>query len=130
MSLLYNRRVRNYSKYIAKHKILYNKIGAIPCQALGDELVHFNSHGFKHLIRKNGVLRPRREQAARLALLRFCKSLIFEKGSLVRFTENYTNSKHTQFWCLIGTIESKKIKIVIRKTGEGKTHFFSVFESK
>ncbi len=50
-----------YEKSKQKAKNIYTKIGRIPCPALDDEIVAFNSIGLKHLMRKGKDTRPRKD---------------------------------------------------------------------
>ena len=61
-------------------KAIYFQIGRVWYPALGD-YVSFNREGFRHLIRKRGVLRSPDEQSRRLALIPYIKKIL--KKSLV-----------------------------------------------
>ena len=121
--------MRNHRKYLEKQKVLYNKIGAIPCPALDGELVHFNSHGFKHLIRKNGFMRPESEIRRRFSIIGLGVKIVFGTYSISEYRETKVATKITRFWLLKEKFGKTTIKVVLRKIEEGNIHFFSIMKN-
>ncbi len=123
-------------------KEFYAKIGNVPCPLLGGEPVTFNSIGFRHLIRKRGIFRPKSEQRRRLALIRNAVDIVSGSGKLLSDRERqaarmvYRHGKRThkpanaKFWTLVGDGGNKGVKVVIRQFRGGKKHFLSVYGKK
>ena len=108
---------------------MYNKIGAIRCPALGGELVYFNSHGFKHLIRKSGLMRSERETRQRFSIVRLGVEIVSNTSVVSEHREMSDGSKITRFWLLKRKFGRVTIKVVLRKISDGRAHFFSVMKN-
>ncbi len=118
----------NWRKFIEEEKRKYNIIGQISCPAFPHEKVHFNKHGFKHLIWKGQKARVRTEQKERLALLPLVKSILENTTEISNYKEETLYGSKACFWSLKGTVEEKCLRIVLRKKNDGPLHFFSVME--
>lgn len=72
-----------YEKSKKKAKEFYSSIGSVICPGLNNELVSFSKYGFYHLLRKRGVLRPRKEQLRRFALLHSAVEVIKNAKAMI-----------------------------------------------
>lgn len=115
----------NYWQRRMKAKEYYSAIGTIWCKPLNDH-VAFNAVGFTHLIRKDGVLRPEKEQVRRFMLLGHAVNII---TSSLKFTEYRTGKElaaFAEFWGFEQRINNQVVTVVVRKVGNGQKHFFSI----
>jgi hypothetical protein len=122
-------------------KEYYSRIGRIWCPALKD-YVSFNSVGFRHLLRKKGVLRAGGDQRRRFNLLvdavRIVKDpeVTFEHKSddalhrIHRNGEGILVFSKVDFWKLVRREPDKMITVVIRQFEGGAKHFLSVYAKK
>jgi len=110
---------------LKQYKQEYYSIGHIICPVLNNEKVYFNNYGFNHLIRKRGVKRYIWDTKRRMVLLKYVKRVINSKNTEVEYRKD-----KQKFWALIKIIQGRKIKVILRKIGKGKLHFFSIFELK
>jgi len=98
------------------------------CPSLNNEMVCFNSIGFKHLIRK-AEKRTFREQRFRFSLLPFAPMIIFDADVIVNY--RFSNNKHgkiTQFWGINKTYRNIVLRVIIRQIGCGQKHFYSIMK--
>lgn len=114
---------------IKKYKEFYYRIGFIICPVLNNDKVHFNNHGFNHLLRKQGIPRSYVERKRRFELIKYIKTVI-EKGKIVEYRKSHSLGVKTRFWSLSYKIENKTITVVIRKLNFGHLHFYSVFDER
>jgi hypothetical protein len=112
---------------INERKEFYYSVGHVPCKSLHGARVYFNRHGFNHLLRKNGSIRPINEVIERLSLLEKAVHMIRDLSNINEYKVMGTDKSKAHFWALIKKFDSLEIKVVIRKVGNGKTHFFSVY---
>jgi len=111
-----------YEEEKQKAQKFYASIGKIWCPAL-NEYVLFDRSGFRHLIWKNTVPRPRNEQKRRFALLpQSVKILENQNAHIVHRKENNLN-----FWAFTEKHTDKTIKVIVRQIDGREKHFFSVF---
>ncbi len=116
----------------------FMNLKAIQCPALELE-VHFNSRGFNHIIYKKGnIERPRFEQIPRFQILAMAVKIISKTTTFQEFEEiqkeliswnkgrKTLKTKTISYWGLIAIIENKKIKVILRKIGNGHLHFWSI----
>lgn len=104
--------------------------------------IHFNSSGFMHLIWKNLNKKHKRNwksQLARFRLLRHIKPVLkgmqyyqeymesLEEVKTKQGKKTTLQSKVITYWGFVAIIENKiRIKIVLRRIGNGKIHFWSI----
>lgn len=104
-----------------------------------NELVHFTSEGFEHIVYKRArAERERSSQVMRFKLLPRAVTLIglsttfqeYEETAkqfeVKRHKKRLMESKLVRYWGMIAIIENRKIKVIIRKIGNGKLHFWSI----
>ncbi|MFH2022040.1 MAG: hypothetical protein ABIJ33_02025 [Patescibacteria group bacterium] len=116
----------------------YKAVGGVYCPYL-KEKVTFNSHGFRHMVYRNQKnKRDQKTQSMRFNLLPKAVKLlkltttIQEKDtyqSLVRSRQHgveQRGTKATQYYGFIAIIDGWKIKVIVKKIGQGKLFFWSV----
>lgn len=114
---------------IKKYKEEYYSIECVICPALNNKIVFINSYGFKHLIRKGRIPRSKKEKQKRLYLIVYIRSVL-QKGTLVEIREEYMgNIKMNTFWCIEYLIDTKIIRVILRRIQKGKIHFFSIYST-
>lgn len=128
----------NYDKLRDDAQALYAETKPVLSPALG-ERVAFTADGFNHIIFK----RPRheREQASqmmRFKLLPQAIRLIAHANTFQEFEETLKEfevkmkkrrelrSKPVRYWGIIAIFEGRKIKVILRKIGNGQLHFWSI----
>jgi len=116
----------------------YGKIGSVFSPALNTN-IHFNSEGFNHIIYRN----KREERDKSSQILRFkLLPLVFELVQLSTTHQEYEEimqeivaekygkctkeNKLVIYWGVIAIIKRRKIKVVLRKIGNGQVMFWSV----
>lgn len=128
----------NYNKIREDAKKYYASFTGINCPAIGSN-VSFSSYGFNHLIyRKGRTERDRGSQIMRFRLLVKAQKLIgmtttfqeyentFKEFSVKKHKEKVLVIKKVQYWGLIAIIDNYKIKVILRKIGNGNLHFWSI----
>ncbi|OGI77084.1 hypothetical protein A3C57_02680 [Candidatus Nomurabacteria bacterium RIFCSPHIGHO2_02_FULL_33_12] len=130
--------ISNYEKIREDAEKYYISLPDLDCKAVPFK-VSFSSNGFNHLIyRKGRTERDRISQIMRFKLLTKAYELI----SLTTTFQEYENSlkefkvkkhkekvyvtKQVQYWGLIAIMGDRKIKVILRKIGNGNLHFWSV----
>lgn len=117
----------------------YKSLDPIFCPALNETVTFSLSEGFHHIIHKSkGNTRDPKEQMMRFKLLKRGVSLIGLTTTYQEFEETEVNvnqkmnkqkisvQKKMQYWGLIAIIDNRKIKVVLRKKGNGNLHFWSI----
>ena len=112
----------SYKKAKYQAEKFYKKIGYVWCSALHDHVV-FNRAGFRHLMRKGKIWRPKSEQKRRFALLPFVEMII--ENPAAHFTTR--QGSNVTFWSFSKQDNNERITLIIRQVGNGKKHFFSIF---
>lgn len=123
------------------YKIFYKSLKPIYCEAVHD-FVSFNSNGYNHIkYKRDGTWRTKDHQKQRLELLPIAIKLIgltttfqeFEKAikNKVVKIENIEKSYDNKitYWGIIAIIDNRKIKVVLRRIGHSKIHFWSIIPS-
>ena len=122
---------KDWKEFLEKAKAEYYKIGNIPCPAFGSEFVHFNKHGFNHLLRKGRKLREQSKQQKRIDLIQQAVSIVRHTKHIRDYRTTKLGSSVCHFWEIRGkgTYNSKSmiIHVIIRRKNSGRLHFFSVF---
>jgi hypothetical protein len=132
--------ISNYESIKEDSRKYYQQIGKVVCPAFGSEFVYFNSEGFNHLIFKgNRKEREKQEQITRFKLMPLALKLVklatiyqemeqtIQEFRVKKFKKIVDESKVVKYWGIIGILENRKIKVIIRQVGEnGQKHFWSV----
>ncbi len=130
----------NYEKLRDDAQDFYRRIGRIVCPAFSEDVIHFPSEGFNHIVFKSArTERERSSQILRFKLLPLAVDLIKLTTTFQEFEETVqefqvktrkkkvTKSKRVRYWGLIAIIQGRKIKVILRKIGDnGTLHFWSV----
>lgn len=130
--------ISNYKKIKENAENFYKKIGCLNCPAFNSERIYFNSEGFNHLIYKKKSERNKTDQITKFKLLPIAKEIIlisttfqeYDEGLVEiirkRFKKKVRETVIVKYWGLVAIIRNKKVKVIIRQTGNGQKHFFSV----
>lgn len=132
-------KLKNYTELRQKAKELYDSFESVRCPALNNEFVNFTSEGFTHILyRTKKSERDKSTQIMRFELLAKAKKLIELTTTYQEHEEYYRTVERRRFkrkvleqesindWGLIGVIDNFRIKVVIRKIGNGQNQFHSV----
>jgi len=113
---------------IQAHKDTYKALAPCFCNAI-EQTIHFNAEGLKHILYKQHRPRSKKEQAYRLSLIPHLQHAITTAKTATR--KSHTDPRCT-LWILewIEVEDNLKIKIVLRKIGNGNVHFLSVMGKK
>ena len=128
----------NYNNIREDSEKYFSSVKPILCPAL-KEWVTFSSESFNHIIYKSGrTERDRSSQIMRFKLLPKANELIaltttyqeyeetLKTFEVKRRKKRVQESKTVIYWGLIAIIDNRKIKVILRKIGNGKLHFWSV----
>lgn len=130
---------KSYEETKGKAKEFYKKIDSVWCPALKDNVL-FGDAGFRHLIWRGRSARNKKDQMKRFVLLPSAPKIIQKSKEFKEYRDKMqpANIKQqgskrrvisrAQFWGLQESIADKNVTIVIRQIGNGKKHFFSIFE--
>lgn len=111
-----------YWKKRIEAKEFYSGIKKVVCPAFSGEEIVFNTHGFTHLIRKSGVLRPEGDQIRRFSLLKHVISILTDEN----ICPLYSQEESAEFWTFSKVCHGRMVKVVVRRLPNGARHFFSV----
>lgn len=130
--------ISNYDKLREDAQHLYTTFEQVICPAL-DVPISFSSHGFNHVVyRKGRNERDRSSQIMRFKLLARAYELVSRTITFQEYEETLKEfvikknkqkqrvSKTVRYWGLIAILNNRKIKVIIRKVGNGTAHFWSV----
>ena len=128
----------NYDKLHADAQKFYKSIGPIFSPAL-NEYVHFTAEGLNHIIFKGSRSeRERPSQILRFKLLSRAVKLVERSTTYQEYEETLKEfevkshkkrvrqSKPVKYWGIIAIIDGRKIKVIVRKIGDGQLHFWSI----
>lgn len=127
-----------YQKLRKDSEAYYTSIECIDSPALNTKIL-FSASAFNHIIYKN----PRNERDKKTQMLRFkllplAVKLIGHTNTFQEYEETIQSfkiqkekeriwvSKPVVYWGLIAIIDGRKIKVILRKVGNGEIHFWSV----
>ena len=121
-----------------KAYIEYKKVKSVFCPYLNTDVV-FSSSGFRHLIYKNQyVKRDEQTQLFRFKLLAKASKLlkitttVQEQDSykstieVKEFGERVKRTKVMQYYGFIAIIDGWKVKVIVKKIGNGEPFFWSI----
>ena len=131
--------ISNYDKIREDAHSFYQKIGAVRCPALNNEVVHFNAEGFNHLIYKGRRReRSKNDQITKFKLLPKAKTIVEISTTHQEYDESLTTIRKKRFgktveetttvkyWGFVGIIQNFRVKVIVRQIGNGQKHFWSV----
>ncbi len=117
----------------------YYSFAPVACPALKNELVYFTAEGFSHLIFKNKKReRGKKDQFARFHFLSMAREIIETTTTIQEMEESFQEVtikikkrkektlKKVIWWAFIAVIKNLKLKVILKKTGNGKIVFWSV----
>lgn len=117
----------------------YKALNPIFCPAIKEEVSFAMSEGFHHIVHKSkGNQREQKEQMLRFRLLKRGVSLIGMTTTFQEYEETTVSVKikikkkkviaerTVKYWGLIAILNDRKIKVILRKIGNGKIHFWSI----
>lgn len=129
----------NYQKLREDSQEFYNSIGKV-FSPIFKETIIFSAEGFNHIVFKSSnTERERSSQILRFKLIPLAKKLIEISTTYQEFEETikyFTIKRHkkrikrsmiVKYWGIIGIIDNRKIKVIIRKISDnGCLHFWSI----
>ena len=119
----------SYVKLLEETKEFYKNIKRIRCKNLNNELVTFGASGFKHLLTKNRKERTIDEQYRKLSLLKHVVEVI--NAEKPEFGVRKLQSKEygsIEYISISSFVNSVKIRVILRKIGNGHYHFWSIMD--
>jgi len=130
--------VSNYNNLREDTRTWFQSLKPVYSPAL-DSLIYFNSEGFEHIIYKRSrAEREKSSQMMRFKLLPRAVALIelsttyqeyeetIKRFELKRHKKRVQESKTVRYWGIIAIIENRKIKVIVRRIGNGQIHFWSI----
>lgn len=107
----------------------YKKIKFVKSPAFLNEKIYFDYDGLRHLIWKERLRRENRDIDRRISLFKKVPKIIstVDKYTDYKEVKSSDSNKIVYFWRLKQIHKNKKISIIIRRIGNGKKKFFSVF---
>jgi hypothetical protein len=130
--------VSNYDNLRDDTRTWFQTLKPVHSPALGGA-IQFTSEGFEHIIYKRArAERERTSQMMRLKLLPRAVALIelsttyqeyeesIKRFEVKRHKKRMQESKTVRYWGIIAIIENRKIKVIVRKIGNGQMHFWSI----
>ena len=129
----------DYERKKTEARTLYGSFMKVLCPALGKESVYFTSEGFNHLIYRGPKKeRDQRVQIMKFALLDKAKQILEISTTFQEYEENlkyvrvqrYGKYSHdnvlVRLWGFVAIINKFRVKVVVKKVGNGKMEFYSV----
>jgi hypothetical protein len=136
--------LRGHHKMLDTNKLVYESTKAITCPYFKSEIA-LTSDGFNHLLNKsNRVPRNIREQNLKVRLLPKALQILRVAGTVQEYRtsiekfghpakDGFSKTKQVQYWAfhdlLFGTEHKYLIRVIVRKVGDGKHHFWSVMQA-
>ncbi len=128
----------NYDQLRTDAQALFSSTPVTRSPALG-EPVHFTAEGFNHLVFKRArAERDRSSQSLRFKLLPRALDLVGFANTYQEYEETLGQfqvkerkkrvwkTKSVKYWGIIAIRDGRKIKVILRKVGDGQLHFWSV----
>ncbi len=127
-----------FKELLDKRKSEYITWDKVFCKSLNKD-VRFNMRGFNHLrFKTDNTPRHPKEAMYKMGLLPLVPTVIklankvdrYEKRSAPVGGTRTKVVKEIEYWSLIATVgqQKVKIKVIIRRIGDGKLHFWSVMK--
>jgi len=134
------RAIRNYHDLLKSSRELYDATPEIFCPYFKSNVV-LTSDGFNHLLNKpNRQPRNIKEQRLKLRLLKLGLHILGNAGTVQEYRttlekwgepkkDGFSKTKQVEYWGfhdILGKNPMILIRIIVRKIGDGKLHFWSV----
>lgn len=130
--------LNDYKKLKNDAQNYYNSVGRIFSPVFNQE-IYFSAEGFNHIVFKNARNeREKSSQILRFKLLSLAVKLVkisttyqeFEETikefECKSFKKKIRKNKIVKYWGIIAIIDGRKIKVIIRKIGDGNFYFWSI----
>ena len=131
--------VKNFKKRKSDAEKRYKKIKSVKCPYLNNEVI-FNAKGFHHLQFSAGHERSKRAQLLKFHLFPLAVSVINNSGTVQEYRkelqpfgkkgkrDGLRKTKPVQFWAFVAIVTDQhlKIRVVVRRVGDGNFTFWSV----
>ncbi len=117
----------NFHKLKKTARTKYQNFLPVISPALGIN-VNFNSKGFHHITFRNpNSPRNIADQVNRLKVLELVYEFIQHTNTFQEYEKvEIVDNKVEEFWGLIAIYKNTKLKVILRKIGNGEVHFWSV----
>ena len=124
--------MKGVSAFIDKQKTLYKSLQPCYCPA-ARVTVHFTSNGLNHILYDRRRPRSHNERHYRAGLITYIVEVITNSAKAIQKT--YADDPACRLWILWhevvdGNGQKLKIKVILRKNGNGNVHFLSVMQKK
>jgi hypothetical protein len=132
--------IRDYHSLVRTSREVYDTIQEINCPYFKSN-ISLTSDGFNHLLNKpNRQPRNIKEQRLKLRLLKPALNLLSKAGTVQEYRttlekwgeprkDGFSKTKQVEYWGfhdIIGNEVMVLIRVIVRKVGDGKHHFWSV----
>ncbi len=133
-----------YKKFRLETEEKYKNILSIKCPYFNNKEIIFTSEGFNHLIYSDGRERKKDLQILKFNLFNLAPDIISRSGTLQEYRKQFCkygkrkangffNTKEMEFWGFVAIVKSRneyiKVKVVLRRVGNGNIIFWSVMPS-
>ena len=115
----------DYIKIKEEYHLYYKTLGHILSPFFKEE-ISFNNKGWSHIIRKGSGLRPQKEVQKRLENLKDSVEILKIATTVQEKEIRKILDKNTEYYGFVAIINENKIKVIVRKEGMGKLHFYSL----
>lgn len=107
-------------------KKIYSSVGSISGEFINED-VSFNGKGLNHIYYSgNRSPRPSGDIAIRQHIFKKAVALVKKSKMLAGSHIVYRQGKDITYYELVGLIDNRRIKVVLRRLGKGSVHFWSV----
>ena len=117
------------NQFIEQQTKLYKSLKPCYCSAI-ENTVYFNAEGLRHLLYKDNRPRNINEKIYRMHLVDYLVDVITQATSAQKQLINESSFLWILEWITITDKKGNdlKIKIILRKKGNGNTHFLSAMQ--
>lgn len=120
--------MEHYQELLDSTKHLIKTQSSVICPALNKEVI-FNQKGYRHILYKKGRhLRDKESQIMRLKLFPYAIQLIKLTTTIQEHFIELDNitQKETEYWGFIAILDAHKVKVIVKRQGNGIPHFWSI----
>lgn len=120
-----SKNLQSINDYRVDFRPKYYAVAKINCPVIGE--VVFNGKGFNHIFYKSGRKdRSINDIKTRIRIFDHAVELLAKSQYYSNYEKDIKASKPIEYWEFFGVIKNKRIKVVVRREGNGNIHFFSV----